>query len=194
MKIINFVAGIWSAAVVTCVKSCYYNHELSVSKDFESTFHFKWRDVHSGPFPGIGMEISLLTDNIFDDIAVELEGQDVTAVLAENTTFEISIPFGVNGVEVREKTLCDWRYGCAHCDHVATEICGPRLAAIVNLKSDLSVVNIADADLVNKIIRALQTIASALKTVCQNEESTYGEEEYLMNDIVQTCIEDCLTM
>lgn len=168
---------------------CYYNHELPVPP-----FDFKWRDVRSGPFPGIGMEITLSReDHSDDDVTVEFEGQDVTAVTVGNKTFEMSIPFNVNDVEARYKSLCDWRYGCAHCDHVAEEICGPRLSAIGILRQEL-----ADFDSSSishdKIMEGLGDVETGLGVLCTQFEESGVEEEYLTNDIVQTCIDDCLTI
>jgi hypothetical protein len=171
---------------------CYYNHELPVPLEIASTFLFKWRDVHSGPFPGIGMEISLLRDDHTDDVIVELEGQDVTAVTVGNKTFEISIPFNINDVEARQKSLCDWRYGCAHCDHVAEEICGRRLSAISYLEAQMEEYD--PTIFHSEILAGLEAVQNGLGILCTQFEESGGQEEYLTNDIVQTCIDDCLTI
>ena len=170
------------ASILSASHGCYYNHELSVEHSADCELLFKWRDEVSGPFPGIGFQVS------DEEFVFELEGEDLTAVSAGGKKYEFSLPFTFNEVDLHEKSLCDWGYGCAHCQHVAEDACSRRLYAISAVSKGSN-----GTDLPEEITSAFDTVVSELKTVCQ-EYSKSGEsgEEYLTNDIVEACSATCL--
>lgn len=168
------------------VKGCYYNHELPASD-----LLLKWRDVPSGPLPGIGCEISKVSEGF----VFELEGQDVTAISVGDTKYEFSVPFTYNKVELHQKSLCKWGYGCAHCQHVAEDVCGNRLSAISMLSDHLDEMidgtDSSDEGLPEELTGAFDTIIAGVTSVCA-EYVKSGDEEYVTNDIIESCYDDCL--
>lgn len=177
MKLTTFI----SAAILSASHACYYNHELSVEQ-----LLFKWRDVASGPFPGIGFQVS------DEEYVFELEGEDLTAVSAGGDKYEFSVPFAFNEVDLREKSLCDWGYGCAHCQHVADDACSRRLYAISAVSDHLG--ELVDGSNGTEILTAaFDTVLSELVVVCETyTKSGESDEEYLTNDIVEACSATCL--
>lgn len=186
------LATFFSAALLSAAHGCYYNHELSVEHGAGCELLFKWRDAASGPFPGIGFQVS------DEDFVFELEGEDLTAVSAGGAKYEFSVPFTFNEVDLHEKSLCDWGYGCAHCQHVADDACSRRLHAISTVSDHLGeLVNGTNGteklDLPKEITSAFDTMVSELTVVCDEySKSDETGEEYLTNDIVEACSATCL--
>ena len=177
------------SGILAFASGCYYNHELRVEHSAGCPLLFKWRDVASGPFPGIGFQVS------GDGVSFELEGDDLTAVTAGGKKFEFSVPFTLNKVDLHDKSLCDWSYGCAHCQHVAGDACSRRLYAISAVYDHLGElvdddIEAEDDDILNA---AFQTMVSDLSAVCDEypKSDEFGEE-YLTNDIVEACSATCL--
>lgn len=171
-----------ASLLVLFSEGCYYNHELSVPSS-DGVFHIKWRDAPSGPSPGIGSQISL------DNLVFELEAEDLPAVSVGDTKYEFSIPFVLNKVDLHEKSLCDWGYGCAHCEHVAGDVCSLRLYAISTVTS-----RIGDEDVPDELFDAFDTMVTGLKTLCEEHMVTdEAGESYATNDIIQACKLTCLS-
>lgn len=174
------------------VEGCYYNHELPVDD-----FLLKWRDASAGPLPGVGFEIT----QVVNDAVFELEGQDVTAISCGNSTYEFSVPFTFNEVEFHQKSLCDWDYGCAHCQHVAEDLCSTRLSAISALSDHLAeMVNGADSnkdEVPEEIPAAFEAMIVGLTKLCVEyvvSPGNSGDEEYVTNGIIDSCLDDCLSV
>lgn len=181
----NFVAAF--SLFFFGVEGCYYNHELTVSD-----FLLKWRDVPSGPLPGMGFEIS------HDKYIFELEGQDVTSISVGDKKYEFSVPFTYNEVELHQKSLCGWGYGCAHCQHVAEDACGSRLTAISMLSDHLNEMvdgtDSSDDGIPSELPVAFDTMIAGLTELCDECVNLGDEEEYVTNDIIESCYSDCLSV
>ena len=177
-----------AAAILSAANGCYYNHELSVPSS-DGVFHLKWRDAPSGPSPGIGSQIS------FDNLVFELEAEDLPAVSVGDTKYEFSIPFVFNKVDLHEKSLCDWGYGCAHCEHVAGDVCSLRLYAISTVTSRIGDINGKNMyDVPDELFDAFDTMVTGLKTLCEEHiESDETGESYATNDIIEACKLTCLS-
>ena len=185
MKFLGFV-GVF---LLGGAHACYYNHELAV-ETLEDTFMMKWRDASSGPLPGIGFEMA------YDDLIFELESEDLTAVSVGGKKFEFSVPFTFNEVDPHQKSLCDWGYGCAHCQHVGEDACSRRLYAI-SMISDLirDPANEKAVELPDEVLDAFDTMVAGLTKICAGRsESGQAGEEYITNDIVEACEVDCLSV
>ena len=170
------------------VHACYYNHELAVGC-LGDTFTLKWRDASSGPLPGIGFEIA------YDDLIFELESEDLTAVSIGDKKYEFSVPFTFNEVDPHGKSLCDWGYGCAHCQHVGEDACSRRLYAISMVSEILRDPTQVLDELPDEVLDAFDTIITGLKRICTERfESGQADEKYLTNDIVEACEIDCLSV
>lgn len=174
-----------AASLLVFSDGCYYNHELSVPSS-EGDFNLKWRDSPSGPLPGIGFEIA------FDNLVFELEGEDLPAVSVGDTKYEFSIPFVFNKVDLHEKSLCDWDYGCAHCQHVAGDVCSLRLYAMSTVTDRIGDINGNNIyDIPDELFDAFETMATGLKALC--EEHVMNDETYATNDIVEACNLSCIS-
>lgn len=189
MKLTTFFA----AAVLSAADGCYYNHELSVEHSPGCELLLKWRDAASGPFPGTGFQVSDDQDFVF-----ELEGEDLTAVSGGGARYEFSVPFTFNKTDLHEKSLCDWGYGCAHCQHVADDACSRRLYAISTVSDHLGeLVNGTNGsqklDAPEELTSAFDTMVSKLMVVCDEySKSDETGEEYVTNGIVEACSATCL--
>ena len=170
-------------------RACYYNHELAV-ECLDDTFTLKWRDASSGPLPGIGFEIA------YDDLVFELESEDLTAVSIGEKKYEFSVPFTFNEVGPHDKSLCDWGYGCAHCQHVGEDACSRRLYAISMISEILrDSTNEKAVELPDEVLDAFDTIIAGLKRICTERfEDGEADEKYITNDIVEACEVDCLSV
>lgn len=171
------------------VDACYYNHELAVEGPDDTMLTLKWRDASSGPLPGIGFEIA------YDDLVFELESEDLTAVSVGDKKYEFSVPFTFNEVDPHDKSLCDWGYGCGHCQHVGEDACSRRLHAISMISEILRDPEEKAEELPDEVLDAFDTIIHGLTEVCTGRlESGASDEEYITNDIVEACEVDCLTV
>lgn len=169
-------------SLLSWTECCYYNHELSVAQGgSESDLLIKWRDVPSGPFPGTGMQFSL------DDLVFELEAEDLTAVSVGKKKFEISVPQTFGEVQLHEKSLCDWGFGCAHCEHVSAEVCTRRLSVLEIFADNLP------SDVPAEIPPALKEVSDSMTKLCSPfVVSGMGKEKYSTNEVVEACSAECL--
>lgn len=181
----KFFTTVYLHCLLGGARACYYNHELPVNN-----LTLKWRDASSGPLPGIGFEVA------YDNLVFELESEDLTAVTIGDKKYEFSVPFTFNKVDPYLKSLCDWDYGCAHCQHVGEDACSRRLYAI-SMISDLlgDPSNERAVDVPDEVLEAFDTIIDGLTEICADRtESGQVGEEYITNDIIQACQADCLSV
>lgn len=185
-----FVAAVVGFGALRTGFGCYYNHVLTVGEG-DGAFNISWRDVRSGPLPGIGFQIA------HQELVFELEADDVTGVSVGDKKYELSVPFTFNEVELHEKSLCDWGYGCAHCQHVGDDACSRRLMAISTVSDDVNGVNQVTGsgteDFPEELPSAFQRMTADLQSLCLEYVHTDDVgEEFVTNDIIEACKPDCL--
>jgi len=186
MKLSTAIATILGIGVLQAGFACYYNHELTIGAGDEATF-FSWRDVASGPTPGIGFQIA------HEDLVFELEADELTGVSIGDQKYEFSVPFTFNAVDLHEKSLCNWGYGCAHCQHIADDACSRRLSAISTISDHVN--GVGKEAFPEALPDAFKTMSTELEKLCRDDvKSDAVGEDYVTNEIVENCKDACLSV
>lgn len=184
MKLSSAIATTICLGALPTGFACYYNHELAVGEGAEATF-FSWRDVPSGPMPGIGFQVA------HEDLVFELEADELTAVSIGDQKYEFSEPFIFNVTDLHEKSLCDWGYGCAHCQHIADDACSRRLTAISNIAERVH--SAAKEEFPEELPDAFNIMVAELDKLCEDHVKSDGVgEKFVSNDIIESCEDTCL--